>query len=472
MNQISRQTVFVEPMRRAGRWSEPAAAGAFPKPGRRELSHIPGRKGLPFVGILPEAVMNPMRFASRMHRRYGRVFRFYALGSWNVQLIGPEANELVLFDRDSIFSAHGGWAPVIEPFFPGALLIQDGEQHRASRRLLGEAFRQQKLAGYRDIFDRDIERIVSSWIGRRINVYEEVKRLTLSIAASTFLGIDIGARSDRAMAAFADMMGALLALNHDPRFSPVAARGYKGRAFLEAFIAELIAEKRAAPGDDILSRICALGAEDGEALSVQEIQDAVIFLLAAAHDTLASAFTSVIYFLAREPDWPALLREELAGAGLGSPAEAATADLPLQDMCFKEALRLNAPAPVIWRRATRPFSLYGYDIPAGTITGVSPMLVHLDPDIWPEPLRFDPNRFSAAAEASRHRHAFVPFGGGVHKCLGLHFAQQQARVFMSHLVSRTEVRLAAREPAIWYHWPNCRPRRPLLAEISEGPRRS
>jgi cytochrome P450 len=443
------------------------------KPGCKELAHIPGRRGLPIAGILPEAVLSPMGFAQRMHRRYGRVYRFYACGSWNVQLVGPEANELVLFDRDSIFSAHGGWSPVIEPFFPGALLIQDGERHRANRRILGEAFRQQKLAGYRAIFDADIRDEIGSWRGRTIDVYDAVKRLTLRIAASTFLGISMQSRCNEAIQAFADMMGGLVALSHNPWLSGAARRGYRAKAMLERFILDLIAQKRRAPGEDILSRICTLEASDGDALTDKEIHDSIIFLLAAAHDTLASAFTSLIYYLALQPEWQKNLREELSRELREAASDARFAPLPLQDMCFKEALRLNAPAPVIWRRATRPFSIYGYDVPAGTITGVSPLLVHLDPDIWENPTEFNPLHFEPEAEASRHRHAFVPFGGGVHKCLGLHFATQQTRVFLSHLVSELDLSLISNQRARWYHWPNCRPRgRLLVSARARSPRSS
>lgn len=450
------------PMRQRRWQSESDPFEAIGKPGGAELAHIPGRRGLPIAGILPEAVLSPLGFAQRMHRRYGRVYRFYACGSWNVQLVGPEANELVLFDRDSIFSAHGGWSPVIEPFFPGALLIQDGERHRANRRILGEAFRQQKLAGYRSIFDADIRDTIGSWRDRTIDVYDSVKRLTLRIAASTFLGTQLSARSDEAMQALADMMGGLVALSHNPWLSGAARRGYRAKGLLETFILELIAEKRRAPGEDILSRICTLDACDGETLTDQEIHDSIIFLLAAAHDTLASGFTSLIYYLARHPEWQSRLREELAGERVTAAVDAPTAALPLQDMCLREALRLNAPAPVIWRRATRPYSIYGYDIPAGTITGVSPLLVHLDPAIWEDPTAFNPLRFTPEEEAKRHRHAFVPFGGGVHKCLGLHFAQQQTRVFLSQLVSELDLSLIDDRPVRWYHWPNCRPRGRLL----------
>jgi cytochrome P450 len=471
VNQLLDSSAFGATEGRGTRWQlDKDVFEKVGKPGRKQLAHIPGKKGLPYFGILPEAVIDPLAFAERLRAKHGRVYCFYALGSWNVQLVGPEANELVLFDKDSIFSAQGGWGPVIEPFFPGALLIQDGERHRANRRLLGEAFKQQKLAGYQQIFDRDIDRSISSWCGRSFDVYDEVKRLTLRIAASTFLGIDMDEKADKALGSFSNMMGALLAINQNKWLSPVAARGFRGKAFLETYVRELIAERRANPGDDMLSRVCQVGEETGEALTEEEIYNSTIFLLAAAHDTLASAFTSSIFFLAKHKDWAERLRQEVEAAALADPVDAGTASLPLHDMFFKEVMRLNPPAPIVWRRAVRGFHIYGYDIPAGTITGINPLLVHRDPEIWEDPLRFDPYRFTAEAEAQRHKHAFVPFGSGVHKCLGLHFAQQQARIFLSRLVTAADIEISA-DRVQWYHWPNCRPRRRLLAQAIARPRK-
>ena len=99
----------------------------------------------------------------------------------------------------------------------------------------------------------------------------------------------------------------------------------------------------------------------------------------------------------------------------------------LADWAIKESLRLNAAAPVLWRRSVRPFEFGGHAFPEGTITGVNPMLTHLLPEIWEDPGRYDPLRFSPERSRGRHRFAFVPFGGGAHGCLGANFAYLQVR---------------------------------------------
>ena len=117
----------------------------FPRVSGRDLASVPGKRGLPVLGILPEAVIDPLAFARRMHSTYGPVHRFHACGSWNVQLIGPEANEFVLFDEARNFSAAGGWKPVFGRHFEGGLLLRDGADHQWHRKLVGAAFKQEQL---------------------------------------------------------------------------------------------------------------------------------------------------------------------------------------------------------------------------------------------------------------------------------------------------------------------------------------
>lgn len=451
--------------RQPTRWQTPAPQGeALRHPRLADIAHIPGKRGLPLIGVMPEVIVDPLAFSQRMVARHGPVYRFHALGKWHLHFVGAEANERILFDEEGIFSAEAGWGPLIAPLFPGALLVKDGAEHRSRRRLLGEAFKQAELGGYQRIFARDIEGRVASWSDRVVDPYVESRALTFHIAASTFLGVPLEEEAHVAIRSFAAMMGGLLTLVSNPKLSWVRRRGFKGKARLERILTRLIEEKRRAPGDDFLSRIALLEDENGR-LPVEEINDAFIFLLSAAHDTMASAITSLTYFLAAHPAWAAELRREIEEAGLSHGLEAATARLPLQDMFYKETLRLNNPAPVIWRRAVRDFSIHGYDIPAGTMTGTNLMMTHRLPDLWPDPLRFDPLRFAPEAEKGRSRFAHVPFGAGLHKCLGMHFSQQQARIFVTHLLLNAEVALADDRPATWYHWPNCRPRRSLSVAV-------
>ncbi len=132
--------------------------------------------------------------------------------------------------------------------------------------------------------------------------------------------------------------------------------------------------------------------------------------------------------------------------------------MPLTEMAFKEAMRMKPPVPSIPRRAIRDFSFKGYAIPAGTMVGINPLFTHHMPEIWPDPDTFDPMRFTDEAQRNRHRFAWVPFGGGAHMCLGLHFAYMQAKCFARHFLQNLEVSLEPGYTPDWQMWPIPKPR--------------
>ncbi len=162
----------------------------------------------------------------------------------------------------------------------------------------------------------------------------------------------------------------------------------------------------------------------------------------AAHDTLTSSLTSTLYHLAKYPEWQERLRAEIlavrADAGPTLPFER-LGDLEQTEWAFKEALRLFPPVPSIPRRALRDFEFAGVRIPAGTHVGVNPMYTHRMAEYWEEPEVFDPSRFSHNRSKGRHKYAWVPFGGGAHMCIGLHFAYMQMKAFFYTLLSEYRV---------------------------------
>jgi cytochrome P450 len=239
-------------------------------------------------------------------------------------------------------------------------------------------------------------------------------------------------------------------------------RGVKGRKYMCAFFGREIPKRRGASGDDIFTTICNAEHDDGRLLSDQEIIDHMNFLMMAAHDTLTSSLTSTVYYLGKNPDWQDTVRAEVRGI------RAAHGDrIPYEELgafektewAFKEAMRLNAPVPAIPRRALRDFTLGNMTVPAGTQVGVNPMMTHRLPEIWPEPEKFDPARFSPENSKGRHKYAWVPFGGGAHMCLGLHFAYMQAKAFFFELLDRREIVIDPAYECDFQMFPMPRPRR-------------
>jgi cytochrome P450 len=439
---------------------------AFRDVGTLELKAVPGRRGLPVVGILAEAVLDPLRFSRNMYESYGAVHRFRACGSWNVQLVGPEANELVLADRDDIFSSEGGWRPVFGKHFDGGLLLRDGEDHRWHRKLVAAAFKQEQLQYYLDIFRRNIRRTLGTHPEGRRDLYELAQGLTFGNGFEAFLGRDSRLATRNDLLAFRYLMRSATSVIPFALPGTSERRAQWAKRHIVGLITPLLGKPVADERTDLLAVFQRMR---GEALlDDQEIVSHLTFVIAASFDALSSATVSTLYYLAANPEWQARVRSELCAAipGTDSISLADVQKCALAEWSIKEALRLNAAAPVLWRRAVRPFSFAGYDFPAGTITGVNPMLTHLLPSIWERPLVYDPSRFAPEEARRRHRYSYVPFGGGAHGCLGANFAYLQLRALLRILLEHTEIRLTAAKPPIWYHWPNCRPRSRLMIELA------
>ena len=433
-----------------------------PKP--RALRHIPGDEGWPFIGNTLKVLADPKGQVEKAAATYGPIYRTNLFGETSVTLLGPEANELVLFDQARQFSSTHGWNPILGLLFPRGLMLLDFEEHRLHRRALSVAFKSGPMKSYLVDLDRGIAARVRQWKQQpsELKVYPAMKQLTLDLAATSFLGAEIGPEVDEITRAFVDMVAAAVAPIRTPLPFTQMGRGVAGRKRIVAYFSEQIPIRRArGGGNDLFSQLCQATHEDGALLSTQDIIDHMSFLMMAAHDTLTSSLTSFVGELAAHPEWQQQLREEVKGLGIEANDPSSIDNLekmPLSEMAFKEALRLKPPVPSMPRRAVRDFSFRGYDVPAGTLVGVNPLFTHHMPEYWPEPDKFDPMRFSDDALRNRHRFAWVPYGGGAHMCLGLHFAYMQAKCFARHFLQNLEVSLEPGYRPDWQMWPIPKPR--------------
>lgn len=446
-------------------------AVTLPRPNPKALRQIPGDEGWPFIGNTLKVLADPKGQVEQQAAKFGPIYRTNLFGNTSITLLGPEANELVLFDQARLFSSTHGWGPILGLVFPRGLMLLDFEEHRLHRRALSVAFKSGPMKSYLADLDRGIAARVKQWKDRpgEMLVYPAMKQLTLDLAATSFLGADIGPEVDQITRAFIDMVAASVAPIRRPLPFTQMGRGVAGRKRIVAYFAEQIPVRRArGGGEDLFSQLCQATHEDGALLSTQDIIDHMSFLMLAAHDTLTSSLTSLVGELAAHPEWQQRLREEVKGLGIDANDPSSLDNLekmPLSEMAFKEALRLKPPVPSIPRRAVRDFSFGGYTIPAGTQLGVNPLYTHHMPEIWPEPDKFDPLRFTDEAQRTRHRFAWVPFGGGAHMCLGLHFAHMQAKTFARHFLQNLEVSLEPGYKADWQMWPIPKPRDGLKVKI-------
>lgn len=428
---------------------------------KHALDHIPGEDGWPVLGTTLQLLADPIGFGNRMRAKYGNVYRNNSFGRRGVILIGAEANELVLFDRGKLFSSEQGWGPVLDQLFPRGLMLLDFDHHRADRRALSIAFKPEPMRHYSDALNRGISQRVQEWSGREMAFYPAIKQLTLDLAADSFLGLPWGPEADKINTAFIDMVQASIGVIRKPLPFTAMGRGVAGRKFLlEYFTAETLRRREQGGGQDMFSQFARATHEDGSLMPVDEVVDHMIFLMMAAHDTITSSATSLIWLLAKNPEWQDKLREELRAVTGGEGRALAFDDLgklDLTEMAFKEALRMIPPVPSLPRRALREFTFGGYTIPAGTPVGISPAAVHMMEEYWPEPAKFDPLRFTPEQVAKRHKYAWVPFGGGAHMCLGLHFAYMQVKILLTHVLTRYYIDIAPGYEPKWQPWPIPKP---------------
>ena len=306
--------------------SRPTSASLFRT--KNPLAHIPGDDGWPIVGNTLTVLRDPVGAVEAMHARHGPVFRSRVFGFRSVSLLGPEANELVLFDREKNFSSAGGWGKIFDQVFPCGLMLMDFDEHRLHRKALGVAFKPAPMKAYLGALNDGIARRIAEWHlashgqGRATDLqfYPAIKQLTLDLASTSFLGIELGTQADTIYRAFVDMLAASIGLVRSPVPGTAMWRGVKGRKVIVDFFSSEIPKRRHGQATDLFSELCRATKEDGSLLSSQEIADHMNFLMLAAHDTLTSSVTSLVYMLAKNPEWQDKLRAEMRGLNLPTGA--------------------------------------------------------------------------------------------------------------------------------------------------------
>lgn len=406
--------------------------------GRQIRKTLPGSRGLPVVGHSFDFISDPIAMGQNLSARYGNVFWVDALGTTFITLIGPEANELVFRNSGDIFSNSKGWEYYIGKFFRRGIMLLDFEEHRYHRGIMQAAFKKPVLKQYLERMNPAIEKGISRWKpGRDFEVLTHIKQLTLDIATDIFMGEKLGPESDTINKAFVDCVRAGTALVRFPVPGGRWKKGLDGRRVLEEFFRSRIDEKRRHPGEDLFSRLCQAEDELGRRFTDDDVINHMIFLMMAAHDTSTITLSSMFYQLARHPEWQDRLREESFRLGKRDLDHDDLARLEEAGLVMKEAMRLIPPVPGLPRKTVKDVVVDGHHIPAGSMITVSPILTHRMKEWWSHPEVFDPERFSEGrAEHKKNIYQYVPFGGGAHMCIGLHFAEMQVKAVLHHVLQR------------------------------------
>ncbi|MBB3048309.1 cytochrome P450 [Litorivivens lipolytica] len=411
-----------------------------------QLSHIPGSFGWPLIGHTISLVKDLYGTIDKQYKEFGPVSKFGLAGFKGVLLCGPDLYQQVYLDKEKNFSAEMGYMGSLGRFYKGALLLRDHEEHRFQRRMMQTAFKNDAMKGYIDTMGPMLAEAVESWDGQEdFHFFPAIKQALLDVAATIFVGLEKDDdRAEKLNQAFTDVANGLMGLVTKEIPGTLHAKGKKGERYLHEFFGSLIQDRRNNDGKDTFSYFAKELNEDGEYFSDQDIVAHMSFLLFAAHDTTTSALSHMLYHLGQNPELRQRLREEAQAIGKDYLEYEDLDKMPLADAAVREALRLHPSVMMMQRRTIKDCEIGGYHIPANTILFLAPQYVHRMPEYWDEPEKFDPDRWlEPRNEHKRHSFSFVGFGGGAHKCIGMHFALMQTKNFLHQFLTRYDFELPA-----------------------------
>ena len=417
------------------------SASKLPKKPSKQVNHIPGESGWPVIGFTLQFLNDYEGLVNRMVKKHGPVFRSRAIMQDTITLTGPDANEFILKDADHNFSSKKAWDIILEELFPNGLMLRDFENHKVHRKILQGAFKKPAMINYVDKMNPRFAQGLDQWpVNQEMKFFDHVKALLLNAGAELFLGMKMGGEAKKVNQSFIAAVDASLAIVRAPIPGNTWWKGMKGRRYLEQFMSSLVAQKRNSNDQDFFTQICHSRGENNEELTDKEVVDHMIFLLFAAHDTTTSTLTSLLYCLAKNPEWQDKVYQEIQSLGKDEISYEDLDALVKTGLVFRETLRMHPPLPTIPRRAINDCEFQGYKIPRNAAVGVVPLHTHYMPEYWTNPYKFDPERFSPErAEHKKHFYQWVPFGGGHHKCLGLNFAEIQSKVFLFQFLKRFKI---------------------------------
>ncbi|HTR73865.1 MAG TPA: cytochrome P450 [Solirubrobacterales bacterium] len=381
----------------------------------------------------------PLAFMARNRERIGPAFsvRFLGFERPMVMVSDPAAVKALYTERRN--GLPPGRSFQLEPVLgPRSVLLLTGEEHIARRRLMLPPFHGERMRSYEGVVGEIVTAEIDSWqLGREFPIHARMQAVTLEVILRVVFGVTEGPRLDRLRVLLRDLLAetgstrmVLLALlarrrGRDP-FESVREQLTEVDAALFAEIAEHRLRPDLEERDDILSMLMTARFEDGSEMDDKELRDQLMTLLLAGHETTATALAWIFDLLLRHPLELGRLRDSLA-AGEDAYLKATIA----------ESLRLRPVVPLAGRRLAEDLVTDDLELPAGTDVTAAIWLTHTDPALYPEPYAFRPERF---LDTPPETYAWIPYGGGIRRCLGAAFAEFEMRIVLSEVISRCELR--------------------------------
>ncbi|WP_205878438.1 cytochrome P450 [Mycobacterium camsae] len=370
-----------------------------------------------------------------------------------VYLLGPEANRFVFANADA-FSWRETFEDLVPIDGPTALIVSDGEDHRRRRSVVAPGLRHRQIQDYIQTMVDTVDSMIDGWRpGQRLDIYQEFRSAVRRSTAESLFGSRMAAHSDL----LGEQMQPLLDLTHHlPQVtrlqqlvnSPGWRRAMAARSRLDAFMDAEIADARAhpRPDDRMLTTLLHGRSDEGQTLQDNEIRDQIVSLIAAGYETTSAALAWATHTLLTWPGaWDTAAAEVSRVLGGAAPTATDLTALTYLNGVVHETLRLYPPGVISARRVMRELQFDGRRIPTGRMIIFSAYVTHRIPELWPQPTEFRPQRWDPAAPGydKPAPHEYIPFSGGLHRCIGSVMAITEMTVMLARLVARTDLRLPA-----------------------------
>jgi len=433
-----------------------------PRPGLGELFRRGGRSFKEIRG-------NPFLFLQDLVERHGTVIR---LPGGSHLIAHPDQIGYVLRTRYENF-IKGRAFDTIRPVLGYGLVSADGELWRQQRRILQPAFHKHELAQAANVVSSCTGRMLDAWRevasrGEAMDVSPQMFELALHIITDFIFRTDVEMEARQIAKAFSITQeyaaGSLwkMARNH-PRSPFPRSREYR-RALeaIDAVVHDVLDKRReqGVSGNDVIARLLAFRhPETGEPLSRQQMRDEVMTLFFAGHETTASALAWSWWLISEHPEVEARIHEEVDRVLAGRmPSWDDLPQLQYTKQVLQESMRVRPPVPVYARVSVEEDEIAGYRIPPDTMVMISPYVTHRLPEFWPDPERFDPDRFALDRIQERPRFAYVPFAAGPRLCMGRNFALMEGTFVIAMVAQRYRLKLVPGHPIEMKTMATMRPR--------------
>ncbi|HEY7472533.1 MAG TPA: cytochrome P450 [Gemmatimonadota bacterium] len=418
-----------------------------------KASRPPGPPGHPALGNLREFAADTLAFATRLAREHGDVARFRIVNRTAWLLSAPEAVERVLVANPRNYVKHRFFWSKVDAIFGRGLLTNEGDHWLRQRRLVQPAFHHERIAEYaRVMVEYTLDRLDGWRNGETRDVRSEMTSITFRVVAKTLFDAEVEGDIARIAGAFDTGIEEIARRIRRPLPipdrvpTPGNVRYRRAVARMDRLVYRIIDEHRdGRDRGDLLSALMRVVDEDGRPMSERQLRDETITMLLAGHETTALALTWTWFLLSSHPEVVARLEAEVDGLG-GPPGIGDLPRLEYTERVIREAMRIFPPAYSFGREALADDEILGWRVPAGTTLFVFPWVLHRDPRLFPDPLRFDPDRWSADFERALPRCAYLPFGAGPRMCVGREFARMELVLIVAAIAQRYRLEWGAEPP--------------------------